>query len=267
MQEFKPFRPGKPDSRYIAPRKCREISERFLRYKNAELLAQDVNFNENNRYFVIIDGTFIFGDFIEAFIVKYNIHVKKMTISTLSMSQENVESLRNLLVGNYVDELNLIVSDYFFSHEKHMLVKYIYERLDIDNRFQFSAASTHCKICIFQTHNNRKFVFHGSANLRSSSNIEQIMLEESEDLYNFNDKIQDSIIETYKTINKSVRRKALWQAVQENGIITTSSSDQAEQQQADVHLKECKQEKKLEHRSKPKTIDKPERIKIERFKF
>jgi hypothetical protein len=204
----------KQNSRYFAPKKSKDINEKFLKYKNAELLANDINFNENNRYFVIIDGSFFFGDFIEAFIVKHNIHVKKMTISTLSMNKNNVDSLANLINGNYVDELNLVLSDYFYGHEKHDLIPYIYETLDIDNKFQLSFAGTHCKICIFETVNGRKFVFHGSANLRSSSNIEQIMLEESEGLYDFMDEIQNNILQEYKTINKSLRGNKLWQKVQ-----------------------------------------------------
>jgi hypothetical protein len=204
----------KQNSRYFAPKKSKEIHEKFLKYRNAELLANDINFNENNRYFVIIDGSFFFGDFIEAFIVKHNIHVKKMTISTLSMNKNNVDSLANLINGNYIDELNLLLSDYFYGHEKHDLIPYIYETLDIDNKFQLSFAGTHCKICIFETVNGRKFVFHGSANLRSSSNIEQIMLEESEGLYDFMDEIQNNILQEYKTINKSLRGNKLWQKVQ-----------------------------------------------------
>jgi len=204
----------KQNSRYFAPKKSKDINEKFLKYRNAELLANDINFNENNRYFVIIDGSFFFGDFIEAFIVKHNIHVKKMTISTLSMNRNNVDSLANLINGNYIDELNLLLSDYFYGHEKHDLIPYIYETLDIDNKFQLSFAGTHCKICIFETVNGRKFVFHGSANLRSSSNIEQIMLEESEGLYDFMDEIQNNILQEYKTINKSLRGNKLWQKVQ-----------------------------------------------------
>jgi hypothetical protein len=204
----------KQNSRYFAPKKSKDINEKFLKYRNAELLANNINFNENNRYFVIIDGSFFFGDFIEAFIVKHNIHVKKMTISTLSMNKNNVDSLANLINGNYVDELNLVLSDYFYGHEKHDLIPYIYETLDIDNKFQLSFAGTHCKICIFETVNGRKFVFHGSANLRSSSNIEQIMLEESEGLYDFMDEIQNNILQEYKTINKSLRGNKLWQKVQ-----------------------------------------------------
>lgn len=226
----------KQNSRYFAPKKSKEINEKFLKYRNAEQLANDINFNENNRFFVIIDGSFFFGDFIEAFIVKHNIHVKKMTISTLSMNKNNVDSLANLINGNYVDELNLILSDYFYSHEKHDLIPYIYETLDIDNKFQLSFAGTHCKICIFETVNKRKFVFHGSANLRSSSNIEQIMLEESEGLYNFMDEIQSNILEEYKTINKSLRGNKLWQIVNQEKVAVNQEKAVLQEQATDNHL-------------------------------
>jgi len=204
----------KKQNRYFAPKKSREISERYLKYQYAEDLAKDINFNENDRYHVIIDGKFFFGDFIEAFIVKHNIHVKRLLISTLSMNKNNVDSLANLINGNYVDQLNLILSDYFYGHEKHDLVPYIYEHLDVDNKLQLSFAGTHCKVCLIESHNSRYYVFHGSANLRSSSNIEQICLEENKDLYLWYSEIQYSISEEYKTINKSIRGNQLWQKVQ-----------------------------------------------------
>lgn len=211
--EFKPFYPKKPDSRYIKPKKCRDIPDKLLKYKNAELLANEILIDQDSRHFVILDGTFIFGDFIEALCVVKNYHVKEMLISTLSLSVENVESLRNLIAGNYVESLSLVVSDYFFSHERNNLIKLLYQRLDIGDKFQLSSASTHCKICQFETFCGLKIVIHGSANLRSSSNIEQIVIEESKELYNFNYEIHKSISEKYKTINKSLRNKQLWQAV------------------------------------------------------
>jgi hypothetical protein len=204
---------NKVNHRYFAPKKTREIHEKKLKYSDALQLAKDINFNENERFHVVINGTFFFGDFIEAFIVNYNIHVKRLVISTLSMNKNNVDSLDNLINGNYVDELNIILSDYFYSHEKFDLVPYIYEKLDVDNKLQLSFAGTHCKICLIETHNNRYFVFHGSANLRSSSNIEQICLEENKGLYLWYNEIQQSISDEYKTINKSVRNNRLWQKV------------------------------------------------------
>ncbi len=133
----------------------------------------------------------------------------------MSLCQNNVDSLANLINGNYIEELNLIVSDYFYSHERHGLIPYIYEKLDKENKFQLSVAGTHCKICIFETFCGKYVLIHGSANLRSSGNIEQIVIEENKKLYLFNDEYQQQIIEKYKTIIKSIRGKELWQVVQE----------------------------------------------------
>jgi hypothetical protein len=35
-----------------------------IKYSNAKKLAQDVELNETTNYFVIVSGSFIFGDFI-----------------------------------------------------------------------------------------------------------------------------------------------------------------------------------------------------------
>lgn len=215
-------------SRYIKPPKTNRIGERFLKYKNAETLAKDLQFGKDARFFIIVDGTFYFGDFIEAFLVKNRYKAKRLTISTLSMSNNNVDSFHNLIKAGYIDSLAIIVSDFFYSHTRHTTVKYAYEQLDIDNCFQLAAASTHCKIALIETECGLKITMHGSANLRSSSNIdnlrsssniEQFQIEENAELYDWNLLVQDSIIETYKTINhevknhKSVRRNKLWQSV------------------------------------------------------
>lgn len=185
-----------------------------IKFKDAKKLAEQINLAENPRYDCIVSGSFIFGDFIEAFIVHNNIKCKKMVISTLSMSQENADSLRTLLEKNYVDDLTLIVSDYFYSHERNDLIKYIYQNLDIDNKFQLCAARTHTKICYFETLGGKKIVIHGSANLRSSDNIEQFTIENNSDLYDFYDEFHSQIIDTYKTINKSVTKKILNQIIE-----------------------------------------------------
>lgn len=140
---------------------------------------------------------------------------KEITISTLSMSQENIDSFANLLNNGYIEKLNLIVSDFFYSHERKNLVKYMYDVLDIDNKFQLSVCRTHTKICLIETELNggRKYVFHGSANLRSSDNIEQIMLEENSELYDFNFEFHKKIIDNFATIKKSLRGGKLFNLI------------------------------------------------------
>jgi hypothetical protein len=110
-------------------------------------------------------------------------------------------------------KLNLIVSDYFFVHNREN-ISYIYEELDINNSFQLGVAGIHTKTVLIELVSGQKIVIHGSANLRSSASVEQIMIETDAYLYDFNYEWQCEILSKYGTINKSIRGGKLWQAVQ-----------------------------------------------------
>jgi len=201
------------DSRFVKPPITKPIPYEKLKYQNAEKLAKDLDFQSLDRIFCIVNGTFIFGDFIEAFIVNNQIEVKEITISTLSYSQDNIDSLVNLVNANYITKINLIVSDYFFAHERKKLIKYTYDNLADICDLQLASAGTHCKVCQFLTGGGKHIVIHGSANLRSSGNIEQFVIEDNKEIYDFNQEYQNRIIDKYKTINKSLRGKELWHQV------------------------------------------------------
>jgi hypothetical protein len=117
-----------------------------------------------------------------------------------------------------------IISSYFFSHERHNLIPYIYKRLDQGDRFQLAVAGTHAKTCIFETDCGRKVVIHGSANLRSSGNIEQVMVEENPMLYDFNKAYQDRILDRYSTIRKEIRGKELWHQVARKRALSSTGA-------------------------------------------
>lgn len=202
------------ETRYMKPKAHNPHQSRYIIYDNAVKLAKELKLDFGERSDVIVGGNFIFGDFIEAYVTTHMAKCKKMTISTLSLSQNNVDSLQNLLELGYVDELDLIVSVYFWSNERHALIPYIYDKLDIDNKFQLAVADIHTKTAQFETLGGRKIVIHGSANLRSSGNIEQFTIEENPGIYDFYDGVFDDIIEKYATINKPIRRKALWQQLE-----------------------------------------------------
>lgn len=200
------------ETRYVKP-SLYALKKNYIMYDNAKQLAKKLRIGENDRYDVVVNGSFIFGDFIEAFVVENNAKCKKMTISTLSLSQENIDSLENLLLWNYVDELNVIISAYFYSHYRGSLVRYMYEHLDKDNKFQLAVAGVHTKTCQFETLGGKKIVMHGSANLRSSGNIEQFTIEENEELYDFYDNAMGNILDRYATINKQIRGQELWRVI------------------------------------------------------
>ena len=228
--KFKPRNvAGVENARFIEPHDCEEIDEWRVKYSNAERLAKDIGAcNEGFRAFCILGGKFIFGDLIEAMIVQNNWYVDDLTISTLSMSQDNVDSLANLINGDYVKSLNIILSHYYFANERHAagLMPYLYEQLDVKDVLQVAVASVHTKICMIRTACGNKITIHGSANLRTSSNIEQIVIEHSPSLYDWCHAVHAGIIERHKTINKPVRRTQLWGAVLATDEDNTWPADQ-----------------------------------------
>jgi hypothetical protein len=197
---------NKNKNRYTNPTKEGRIKAKNIHFGNAQELAHNINLKKEERVNIILGGNFIMGDFIEAFFIDKNIKAKELTISTLSMSQNNVDSLKNLLVGKYIERINLIISEYFFAHERNKLIKYMLSELDMNNSFQLAVDRNHTKICLFETLGGKKIVIHGSANLRSAGCAEQISIEENKKLFNFYNKYHKEILQKFSIINKKVRR-------------------------------------------------------------
>jgi len=199
------------DARYCKPPMDRGC--KVARYEYAEEMADSLDLDA--RTMAIVSGNFEYGDLIEAILRRKQLRAHTVTISTLSIGRNNIDSLSNLLKYGYIANLNLIVSAYWYSHERHGGVPYIYKHCDIDNRFQLAVAGTHCKVVTMHLEDDRKIVMHGSANLRTSGCLEQVMVESSPELYDFFDSVHLPIIEQYATIKKEIRRAKLWDIVKQ----------------------------------------------------
>ena len=216
---------GVQATRYLEPRFEPDMPESRVKYENAAQAARHIgNPAPGSRTFMVMDGKFIFGDFIEALIVENRWQVEDLTISTLSLSQENVDSLAGLLNSGAVKNLNMVVSDFFYQHERGGLIPYMYRALDNRNAFQLAVAAIHTKICLIRTTGGAKITIHGSANLRTSSNVEQAMVEHNPALYDFNHEWHHAVLGRYATINKSLRRNELWQQVAAGEQAPTASN-------------------------------------------
>lgn len=88
-----------------------------VRYDNAQALAREIKLSKGQRFDAFIGGSFVFGDFIEAWLTHNRVQAKTMTIGTLSLSEENIDSLYLLMKKHYIGELRLMVSHYFYRHE------------------------------------------------------------------------------------------------------------------------------------------------------
>lgn len=200
------------ETRYLKP-KIYKKPKGFFAYDNAVKLAKDLRLDPGERAEVIVNGSFIFGDFIEAYLLRHQAIAKKMVISTLSLNENNIDSLHNLIKHGWIEHLDLVVSHYFYSMERWKLIPYLYRQLDIDNKFQLAVAFTHTKTVHFETRGGRKIVMHGSANLRSSGNVEQFTIEENADLYDFYDEAFSKIIERYHTVKNAPNRSDMWREI------------------------------------------------------
>jgi len=184
---------------------------RVLKYHMAEEAAKDVGKLEAGEHAsMIVSGDFIAGDFFEAYAEEHDLEITEIIVSTLSMSIENVHSLQNL-AQRITGKFGLIISDYFFAHERHDGVKVIIEELGEIDGFYFAVAGIHTKIAIMKTACGMNLVFGGSANLRSSMNIEQFTIDNDETLYKFHREWMSKIINDYRVRHKFLRRGPLWQ--------------------------------------------------------
>jgi len=186
--------------------------ESMVMYERAEELADATpDLGQGDCMYAIVSGNFIFGDYLEALMVRKNMFAREMTIATLSLGQENADSLKNLFEGGYVESLTLIVSDYWYAHERRKEggVPYLIDNLGKYD-FRLAVAGIHTKIAIIRTECGKWLVMSGSANLRSSRNIEQFTIENNKTLYDFNMGWMGKIVEHYSAVKKSARGGKLW---------------------------------------------------------
>ena len=198
-------------------------------FDNAKQFAKQIDLTPGARTFAWISGNFIFGDIIEAIIAERLVMPEEIYIASLSISQENIDSLRNvqIMAGPYLKRLSIVLSGYQYSHEKYRLVPYMYQELDNpENNFQVAFGGYHSKVITLRTINGHTITVHGSANLRSSNSIEQIAVEiDNEELHDFNADIIADICERFGTINhnapynrlKRIEGKEAWEIIRDIG--------------------------------------------------
>lgn len=196
--------------------KPRVFRPKKVLYDRAVDLAKDLDLEKDSNRFCFVSGNFIFGDLIEALIIGRKMLVRELYVSTLSLPQDNVDSLVNVMMSGRCKHLHLILSSYFYAHERNDLIKYIYQELNgKDWDFTMSVAGIHVKMVLMQTDQGLFYTLHGSANLRSSRCIEQFEITEDRELFEFGKKFLDKVEEGYSVVKRSGKRaNELWQSVQ-----------------------------------------------------
>ena len=169
----KPKKPNNIKNSFVKVKHHKGV--KVAKYRNAQKMVNDIgNIEENDHISAIVSGDFIAGDFIEAYLFENELIAEEIIISTLSMSRENVDSLKNIQDYRLKGKMGLLISDFYFSHEKHRGILDIAEKLG-NGEFALGVAGLHTKITLIKTECGKHLVIGGSANLRSSLNILAIL--------------------------------------------------------------------------------------------
>lgn len=193
-------------------------------FKNAKATALKFRPSADTNLFVWLDGSFIFGDLIEAILVHQRMRAERLDISTLSLDMSNFTSLHTLVTKGYIGKLNLFVSRGWASKYGNFL-KWGTMLLDNATGAGYEGVSikvmdVHAKYAAFDIAPRRdapafKFIMHGSANLRSSGTVEQLRIEGGDALVDFVFQTNSRTLAAFELIDpdKPLIRNALWKAM------------------------------------------------------
>ncbi len=125
------FEDREPDTRtrILQPRIDPGILTQTVHFDHALELAEKIDLSGQTRTFAWVSGAFIFGDILEALWRIRGIDIKDLSIASLSISEENVDSWAGLLQQANIEKFNLVCSAYFYSLYKFDLVPYLYQQI------------------------------------------------------------------------------------------------------------------------------------------
>lgn len=205
---------------------------KLVAYEHALDMALEMVIDNQTETFAFVSGNFVFGDLLEALVDERKLGIRKLGIHTLSLNEDNIDSIRNVLEMTPVEELDVILSNYWYAHElKTGMVAYLFDQFDLENlELRVAFAGTHSKVITIETPRGNVLTMHGSANLRSSGNVEQLHISPDRGLYQFCEGMNRRILDAFDVLNqdnrkrkRTVRRSALWQAM--TGTQQTTSAE------------------------------------------
>ena len=197
--------------RYLLPKVYEKTAKEPVLYEKAIDFAKGFKFEPGYRAMCFVSGNFVFGDILEALVETRRVELAKVTIQTLSLSQESIDSLWNVCdMSPGLKSLRLCIGGYFWAHEHHPggLVPYLYQELDQNDVLDVAFAAIHTKVISIETTRGNHIVLHGSANLRSSRSIEQFAVECDDALYECVEDFADRIFASYSVIDKTKSKSA-----------------------------------------------------------
>jgi ACT domain-containing protein len=193
------------------PRNVQHCPQNMVKAKYAKDFAAQVDLPQvGQEVTCITSGYFVFGDILEALASKFG-RIHCLTISTLSMSDANVDMLARMIRNEQLDHLNLLISVYFHAHERRGTFQRLLDSIHPDC-MKIGVAAIHTKTMCIDCEAGH-FVISGSANLRSSSSIEQFTITHSDYYHYWHTVWMMQLIEKSLILKKPTTKATGWEAI------------------------------------------------------
>lgn len=160
----------------------RRTAQKFIRPENAAVVADEMPEEEGDSTHGIIPGDFVFCDLLTQ-IIKVHGCPRRIDLTTLSLSEANVQVLHGILQLPEQPILTLLASVYFWATNQE-IARAVKTRIAPHPRCRVATGRQHTKIMLLD-YATRAWVIEGSANLRSSNCVEQITILASRELLEF----------------------------------------------------------------------------------
>ena len=145
----------------------------------------------------IIDGRFEPCDIIPATRrLSDPAKIKELTVTTLSLNEDNVATICRGLDAEKIGKATVIVSQYFKDKERPL---FEWMKTELENRNgRVFGLRIHAKIILMEMTDGNAFTVEGSANLRSCSAVEQLVMTNDVELLKFHRDWLDNFIVSSK---------------------------------------------------------------------
>lgn len=145
--------------------------KKWIRPENALALLPHLPTGAEDRTHAVLRGDFVLCDIIPA-IIRDRGRCEHLHIATLGMSGANAECLAELHQAGLIGAITICCSHYFRQVDRTATWPEVERHLGAIAKLIVSR--NHAKVICLPTESGDHFVIEGSANLRSSDNLEQI---------------------------------------------------------------------------------------------
>lgn len=153
--------------------KRRRGIKKLIRPENAQAIVPLLPRDADERLHCILRGDFVLCDLIPA-IIQARGRCPHLRIATLGMSAGNADTLATLQSRGQIGTMTLVVSHYFREVDKTSTWREVTQILK--DRCSFTVKRCHAKVICLPTESGDSFIVERSANLRSSDNLEQMLV-------------------------------------------------------------------------------------------